>query len=137
MPSAFRFTGAIWDMIGYTPDMNDLTPAPKGYPIKLVWDKTPAILNSTGKPGTLWYGPCEGDLGRLLRKKLGEEVTEYLVDGGLGELRDVLSVVAALAKVHGSDLEELTALSKADPRGPIESGVMMYGHHEEFDGHAD
>jgi predicted house-cleaning noncanonical NTP pyrophosphatase (MazG superfamily) len=110
-----------------------LTPAPAGYPIKLVRDRTPEILNGTGEPGALFYGPATGDRSRLLRLKLAEEVGEYLVDGGFGELRDVLAVVEALAAEHGSTLATLVQALRADPRGGFAEGVMMYGHHPEFD----
>lgn len=116
-----------------TAQKSTLTPAPGGYPIKIVRDRTPDILNSTGEPGALWYGPAKGDRSRWLRLKLAEEVGEYLVDGGFGELRDVLAVVAALACEHGSDLAGLLQAFKDDPRGGFEEGVMMYGHHPEFD----
>jgi hypothetical protein len=32
-----------------------LQPAPGGYPIKLVRDRTPAIINASGEPGALFY----------------------------------------------------------------------------------
>lgn len=112
-----------------------LTPAPVGYPIKLVRDNTPQILNGSGEPGALWYGEATGDRARWLRLKLAEEVGEYLVDGGFGELRDVLAVVIALTSVaHGRDYADLIQALNHDPRGGFEKGVMMYGHHPEFDG---
>lgn len=114
-----------------------LTPAPTGYPIKLVRDNTPQILNGTGKPGDLYYGPATGDRERWLRLKLAEEVGEYLVDGGWGELRDVLAVIAALASEHGADFAGLVAALEQDPRGGFLDGVMMYGYHQEFDGRDD
>lgn len=113
-----------------------LAPAPEGYPIKLVRDHTAAILNGSGEPGALWYAPAKGDRARLLRLKLSEELGEYLVDGGWGELRDLLAVVEALAGEHGATLDDLIAALRADPRGGFADGVMMYGHHPEFDGEA-
>lgn len=111
-----------------------LTPAPKGYPIKLVRDNTPQILNESGKPGDLWYGEANGDRARWLRLKLAEEVGEYLVDGGWGELRDVLAVIEGLAHAHGATLADLLKALADDPRGGFKDGVMMYGYHQEFDG---
>lgn len=35
--------------------MPELEPAPEGYPIKLVRDRTAQIVNPSGKPGDLWY----------------------------------------------------------------------------------
>lgn len=112
-----------------------MTPAPTGYPIKLVRDNTAQILNASGEPGDLWYGPAPDDCSRWLRLKLAEEVGEYLVDGGVGELRDVLAVIEGLCQqVHGIALENLLDFLRADPRGGFRDGVMMYGHHAEFDG---
>jgi predicted house-cleaning noncanonical NTP pyrophosphatase (MazG superfamily) len=114
--------------------MSELTPAPKGYPIKLVRDRTAEILNGSGQPGALWYEAGAEDRLRWLRLKLGEELAEYLVDGGLDELADVLAVVAALATEHGSNFAALIARMQADPRGGFFDGVMMLGRHPEFDG---
>lgn len=111
-----------------------LTPAPAGYPIKLVRDRTAAILNFSGEPGSLWYGPApKGAVERLLRLKIGEESSEVMVDGGWGELRDLLAVVEGLAYEWGRSLEELIEALRADPRGGFLEGVVMYGHHPEFD----
>lgn len=111
-----------------------LTPAPEGYPIKLVRDQTPEILNGTGEPGDLWYGECPpGQRLRWLRLKLAEEVGEYLVDRGADELADVVAVVAALAEQHHLTLEQLLELAASDERGGFHDGVMMFGRHAEFD----
>lgn len=115
--------------------MSPLTPAPAGYPIKLVRDLTPSILNSTGDPGDLWYGPIpEGtDPMRWLRLKLVEEAGEYLVDGTIDELADLVAVVDALARLHGSSLDEVLDRAVNHDRGGFHAQVMMYGRHPEFD----
>lgn len=115
--------------------MAELTPAPQGYPIKLVRDRTPMIVNATGKPGELWYGSApREDVVRGLRLKLAEEVGEYLVDGGEQELADIMAVVEALAgHAHGLPLSGLLDTVRDDPRGGFLAGVMMYGRHAEFD----
>jgi predicted house-cleaning noncanonical NTP pyrophosphatase (MazG superfamily) len=111
----------------------ELTPAPGGYPIKLVRDKTAKIVNPSGVPGQLWYGKAPlADRERFLKLKLAEEVGEYLVDGGAEELADVYAVVRALFALQ--HIYELDALVSADPRGGFLDGVMMYGRHDEFDG---
>lgn len=116
--------------------MNELTPAPKGYAIKLVRDRTAEIVNPSGFPGDLWYAPLPAgtDLGPWLRGKLDEEVREYQQDRDLRELSQVLSVVEALAEYHGSSLEELAERMRSDERGGFRRGVIMYGYHPEFDG---
>ena len=112
-----------------------LQPAPDGYPIKLVRDRTAEIINASGEPGDLFYGPCPaGSHLRWLRQKLIEECAEYVIDGTLAELADVLAVVEGLALLHGTNLDALVPTMRADIRGGFADGVMMYGHHEEFDG---
>lgn len=112
--------------------MSGLTPAPHGYPIKLVRDNTPEILNGSGEPGELWYGETDPALvERFLRLKLAEEVAEFLVDGGPSELADVHAVVRALAEFYETDLESVI---EGDGRGWFRDARMMYGRHAEFDG---
>lgn len=113
-----------------------LQPRPDGYPIKLVRDRTPQIINSSGEPGELFYRPLtpDEDRAKWLRKKLVEEVGEYLIDGGPTELRDVFIVLLELAHEHALDLDRLLELVRDDPRGLFRDGVMMCGRHPEFDG---
>lgn len=116
--------------------MTVLKPAPEGYPIKLVRDHTARIVNPSGEPGDLWYeeAPPE-ELSRALRLKLAEEVAEFLVDGGLDELADVLAVVEGIARTEFRvQLEQLHDHARADRRGGFLTGQMMYGRHPEFDG---
>jgi predicted house-cleaning noncanonical NTP pyrophosphatase (MazG superfamily) len=115
--------------------VSELTPAPNGYPIKLVYDGTASIINSTGEPGALFYGSIPaGERPVWLRRKLIEETAEYVESRGVAELGDVLAVVEGLAATHGLTLEELTAKRREDPRAGLLAGQMMYGYHEEFDG---
>lgn len=119
--------------------MTTLTPAPDGYAIKLVRDNTPAIINSSGEAGELFYRYLPDDEERLewLKKKLSEEVTEYILKGsatdGFDELADVLAVVLSLAQWHGGSWHTIVRAVEDDPRGFFNSGVMMYGRHPEFD----
>jgi predicted house-cleaning noncanonical NTP pyrophosphatase (MazG superfamily) len=117
--------------------MSHLTPKPAGHPIKLVRDRTPQVINASGVPGTLFYESIPVDE-RLpwLQRKLGEELTEYLVDPGPEELCDVYAVVRALGYLHGLKLADLEIALEDDPRGGFRNGIMMYGHHAEFDGAA-
>lgn len=111
--------------------MTKLTPAPNGYAIKLVRDRTPEILNASGVPGELWYGPCPDGMDKyFLKLKLAEEVAEFLLNGGSDELSDVYAVLMGLGKVLGVDL---AAIAAADERGGFEECVMMFGLHDEFD----
>lgn len=114
----------------------DLSPMPEGYPIKLVRDRTSDVLNSSGKPGELFYKPLKDAAQRLrwLKAKLGEEVWEYGLGGDFVELLDVLAVVEALCIEHGRTIEEARREMHSHPRGGFRRGMMMYGRHKEFDG---
>src|SRR4051812_21257577 len=97
--------------------MSELNPAASGYPIKLVRDNTPIIINSSGEPGHLFYRklPDGVDLTPFLRKKLIEEVAEYAESRSTNELLDVLSVLDALTEAHGfHNLEMAIARARAD-----------------------
>ena len=116
--------------------MTILTPAPKGYPIKIVRDRTPEIINKTREPGKLWYerapeGLFDPKLLKALRQKLIEEVGEYLLGGSTNELVDVYAVIIGLAYQHG--INNIDRMYHDDPRGGFFDGVMMYGRHKEFD----
>lgn len=112
-------------------------PAPGGYPIKIVRDDTPEIVNASGEPGDLWYGPLDGisleERGPWLRRKLIEEAVEYTEGRSSEELADVLSVIEGLALLHGLTLAELAEIAANDERGGFLRGRMMYGRHAEFD----
>lgn len=117
--------------------MSELTPAPKGYAIKLVRDDTPRIINGSGQPGGLFYREVASyeERSKWLRRKLIEEAAEYLESGEIEELADALAVIEGLAWAsHGMTLRELGDRMHADPRGGFLRGQMMYGHHPEFDG---
>lgn len=90
--------------------MAELKPQAKGYPIKLVRDRTAEIVNPSGVPGSLWYGPTTGDRGPALRRKLGEEITEYLEELGMDELLDAVAVVEGLANYHGVTMRDLSRI---------------------------
>lgn len=114
--------------------MSDLTPAPNGYPIKLVRDGTPQIINTSGDPGELFYDHLKPDeRARWLKRKLIEEAAEYLESGEIEELVDVLAVVEGLAATHDLTLADLIVRKNADPRGGFLLGVIMRGYHPEFD----
>lgn len=115
--------------------MTGVTPHEGGYPVKIVRDRTADRLSPSGEPGELFYRadvPLE-ERAKPLRQKLAEEVAEYLLDPGDGELADVVAVVQGLARVHALSWRELVQLAEEDPRGGFLEGVMMYVLHPEFD----
>lgn len=112
-----------------------LQPAPSGYPIKIVRDHTADIVNPSGEPGELFYGPLpEGESrAKWLRRKLGEEVLEYLEDHGIDELVQVVQVLQVLALEHDVTIDDLIKMGQDDRRGGFFDCVMMYGRHPEYD----
>ena len=93
---------------------------------KLVRDKIPEIIEADGKK------PCcrvleKEELLPLLRKKLSEEVNEYLKSGEIEELADIAEVLHALSAQSGASWEtvEQIRLKKASERGSFEKGILL------------
>ena len=104
-----------------------------GYTIKLVRDR----ITDCGEVGErLTYEPV-ADLDEhrdLLRRKLGEEVTEYLLDPSDDELADVLAVVQALASIDGHPQRIWNrARDKAGDRGGFLRGTKMVARYPKED----
>ena len=77
---------------------------------KLVRDNIPQIIKASGKsPNTKILN--QEEYITELRKKSQEELEEYLIaetnEEALEELADLLEIIHALAKVHGSTIEEV------------------------------
>lgn len=94
---------------------------------KLVRDRIPEIIEGTGsrcKVGTL----DNEEYIRALDKKLREELDEYLADGSIEELADLLEVVRACAIARGYTLDELEAVRsrKAQERGGFEKRIWLF-----------
>ena len=69
---------------------------------KLVRDNIPSMCKN---PETKILG--QEDYAAALKWKLQEEVGEYLQDGTIEELADIMEVVEALAENQGSSLQEV------------------------------
>jgi predicted house-cleaning noncanonical NTP pyrophosphatase (MazG superfamily) len=112
-------------------------PHPEGYPVKLVRDRAGALLAPTGDPPpTLTYRPLPWAERRAwLRKKLGEEVLEYLAEPSVEELAHVYLALEAAARTHGVGMGSIKILADRDKRerGGFEGCVAMYAHHPEYD----
>jgi predicted house-cleaning noncanonical NTP pyrophosphatase (MazG superfamily) len=100
-----------------------------GYLIKLVRDKVEKdFIHDTHEVS---FGPVEvgHEHAELLRKKLMEEVAEYLIDPCVGELADIAQVVIDLARVDlatpYSTVETVRA-EKYNRRGGFRGGTGMY-----------
>jgi predicted house-cleaning noncanonical NTP pyrophosphatase (MazG superfamily) len=93
---------------------------------KLVRDKIPEIIKSTGKNFDIHSAKKE-ELLPLLETKLNEEVSEYLGDKNLEELADVMEVLFGLANALGYSEEDLINKrnAKKEDRGGFEKGIVL------------
>ena len=80
--------------------------------MKLVRDNIPAICKENGQtPEAKILDNIEYT--SELRKKLKEEVNEYLLSTELEELADIIEVIEALAENQGSSLEAVLDIKQA------------------------
>lgn len=93
---------------------------------KLVRDKIPEIINSSGKNCNIRTLSQEEYISAL-ETKLNEEVAEYQVDKNLEEMADVLEVLQAICVARGYSLEELEQMraKKADERGGFQDRIFL------------
>jgi predicted house-cleaning noncanonical NTP pyrophosphatase (MazG superfamily) len=79
---------------------------------KLVRDKIPEILREKGIKFN--YATAEGKhyLTRLLKKKISEEVNEYLESGEIEELVDIVEVVYKILRYNGISVEDFEVMRK-------------------------
>ena len=97
---------------------------------KLVRDKIPEVIEKAGKnyqSKTL----NDGEYIIELKRKLGEEVEEYLNAKddaeAIEELADVLELIHALANIHKSTIKEIEAIrvEKANDRGGFQDKLFL------------
>jgi predicted house-cleaning noncanonical NTP pyrophosphatase (MazG superfamily) len=97
---------------------------------KLVRDKIPQFIRNTGKEYSTEI-LNDQDYIKCLREKSYEELDEYCAtesDGeALEELADLLEIIHALAKHHGSTIEEVEAVrnEKAEKRGGFKEKIFL------------
>lgn len=93
---------------------------------KLVRDRIPEIIVADGKDCE-YESLLDKDLHDQLRRKLEEEVEEFLLEDNLEELADILEVVFALTKSLGHSAEELMEVreDKRKKRGGFDAGIML------------
>ena len=99
------------------------------YLIKLVRDDVEASMENP-QHGII-YKTIEDRMQFIewLRRKLGEEMVEYLIKPSSGELADILEVVAALARhdLHLSVAQVMDeANRKREARGGFDLGMAMW-----------
>ena len=97
---------------------------------KLVRDYIPDIIEKTGKSFSTRI-LSEKDYALELNKKLSEEITEYKDAEtdceAVEELADILELLHAAVKLHGSSFEELEKVrkAKAEKRGGFEKRILL------------
>ncbi|MGG1629627.1 nucleoside triphosphate pyrophosphohydrolase [Rossellomorea sp. NRS-1567] len=102
---------------------------------KLVRDKIPQIIESKGKEFSTKVLSDE-DYIKYLKEKAYEELDEYCAAETNGEaveeLADLLEVIGALAKQHGSTIEEVESVRKDKTvrRGGFQEKVFLIGVEE-------
>ena len=93
---------------------------------KLVRDKIPQIIEQSGKICVTRILSDE-EYAAALNAKLQEELNEYLADGSMEELADLLEVMMAAAKARGHDFSEVEAIrqDKAEKRGRFNDRIYL------------
>lgn len=93
---------------------------------KLVRDKIPQIIEAAGKTAECVI-LSDDDYQKALDKKLGEELEEYLKEGDVTELADLLEVLYAAAQARGCSREQLEKIraEKAEKRGAFEQKIFL------------
>lgn len=93
---------------------------------KLVRDNIPEIIAQNGEKA-ITYILNDEQYRNELKKKLLEEVNEYLESGELAELADITEVVDALATAAGSSFSEVQELkhNKVLKNGAFRSRIFL------------
>ena len=93
---------------------------------KLIRDRIPEIIAQNGQTARVRVLTDEEYLTKL-DEKLGEELAEYLADGNVGELADLLEVIYAAALARGTTAEQLDEIrrKKAEERGAFAEKLLL------------
>lgn len=96
---------------------------------KLVRDNIPQIISQNGQRAyvSTLVSSKYNKYNIELRKKLCEEVKEYLDSEDIEELADIIEVVQALAVFRGSTLDEVLKIKKkkAEKNGKFEKRLFL------------
>lgn len=93
---------------------------------KLVRDKIPEILDGKGVRYDKKIASNEEYKAELI-KKLGEETEEFLKDGDIEELADVIEVIEALKKLPDYENVEELRKKKLEERGGFDQKIILKG----------
>ena len=93
---------------------------------KLIRDKIPGIIEKNGQTARVRVLNDDEYLVKL-DEKLGEELTEYLADGNVEELADLLEVIYAAALARGTTAGQLDEIrrKKAEERGAFAEKLLL------------
>ena len=93
---------------------------------KLVRDKIPQIIENSGKTCRTRV-LSDDEYVTALDMKLREELNEYLADGSMEELADLLEVMMAAAEARGHTFDEVEAIrrDKAEKRGSFHDRIWL------------
>lgn len=93
---------------------------------KLIRDRIPEIIAKNGQTARVRVLTDEEYLAKL-DEKLGEELAEYLADGDVEELADLLEVIYAAALARGTTEEQLDEIrrKKAEERGAFAEKLLL------------
>lgn len=93
---------------------------------KLVRDKIPEYIRSKGNV-PISHIAGEEEYWKKLEEKLQEEVDEFLRDGKLEEIADILEVIDAICDYQKFDKQELASIKnkKATERGKFEKRIIL------------
>ena len=93
---------------------------------KLVRDRIPQIIMQSGKT-CITRTLSDDEYLSALDAKLQEELNEYLADGSMEELADLLEVMMAAAEARGHTFAEVEAIrrDKAEKRGGFRERIWL------------
>lgn len=93
---------------------------------KAVRDRIPEIIRESGRDCNLKV-VTDNEFLPYMKDKLIEEVNEYLENGDVEELADVLEVVNRLAELSGVDIDDLEniRLRKNNERGGFHKNIIL------------
>lgn len=94
---------------------------------KLVRDEIPKIIPDTQSHLFRFIILSDVEYAEQLKKKLVEEVEEYLQSENVEELADIYEVLDAIIKFKAFDLDEIRRFkeNKRDQRGGFEKRLLM------------
>jgi len=95
---------------------------------KLVRDNIPRIIEAQGEAPVIRVLDDEEYI-RLLDVKLREEMEEYLEDGSMEEMADLIEVARAIVAARGFTWEEVEEIrkAKAERNGAFEKRIFLIG----------